>query len=497
MTSEETNRIVKELYQKVERFREAGIEPYPNRAQVSHLIGDVLGAYSEVEDEERLAQAGEFKLAGRIVSLRFHGRASFAHLRDMSGQIQLYFREDKVGKEFYRKILKKMDVGDFLGASGTLFRTRTGELTLQVNEAKLLSKIVRPLPEKWHGLKDKELRYRQRYLDLIANKESRDRFLIRAKVVQGIRNYLSSKGFIEVETPTMQVIPGGAAAKPFVTHHNALDLELYLRIAPELYLKRLVVGGFDRVFELGKCYRNEGISSEHNPEFTMVEFYMAYADYNTLMELSEEMVSSLAKEILGDSRVPYGEYEIDFAPPWRRVSFKEALTSIGNAPEEVWNSEEAARRFAEELEIETEHLHSHGKVLGEIFDELVEPKLIQPTFIYDYPVDISPLAKSKPEDPKVVERFELFVAGREIANAYTELNDPKEQRQRMLQQLRERDLGDEEAQRLDEDYIRALEYGLPPTAGEGIGVDRLVMLFTNAPSIRDVILFPTLRPQSG
>ncbi len=497
MTSEETNRIVKELYQKVERFREAGIEPYPNRAQVSHLIGDVLSAYSEVEDEERLAQAGEFKLAGRIVSLRFHGRASFAHLRDMSGQIQLYFREDKVGKEFYRKILKKMDVGDFLGASGTLFRTRTGELTLQVNEAKLLSKIVRPLPEKWHGLKDKELRYRQRYLDLIANKESRDRFLIRAKVVQGIRNYLSSKGFIEVETPTMQVIPGGAAAKPFVTHHNALDLELYLRIAPELYLKRLVVGGFDRVFELGKCYRNEGISSEHNPEFTMVEFYMAYADYNTLMELSEEMVSSLAKEILGDSRVPYGEYEIDFAPPWRRVSFKEALTSIGNAPEEVWNSEEAARRFAEELEIETEHLHSHGKVLGEIFDELVEPKLIQPTFIYDYPVDISPLAKSKPEDPKVVERFELFVAGREIANAYTELNDPKEQRQRMLQQLRERDLGDEEAQRLDEDYIRALEYGLPPTAGEGIGVDRLVMLFTNAPSIRDVILFPTLRPQSG
>ncbi len=497
MTSEETNRIVKELYQKVERFREAGIEPYPNRAQVSHLIGDVLGAYSEVEDEERLAQAGEFKLAGRIVSLRFHGRASFAHLRDMSGQIQLYFREDKVGKEFYRKILKKMDVGDFLGASGTLFRTRTGELTLQVNEAKLLSKIVRPLPEKWHGLKDKELRYRQRYLDLIANKESRDRFLIRAKVVQGIRNYLSSKGFIEVETPTMQVIPGGAAAKPFVTHHNALDLELYLRIAPELYLKRLVVGGFDRVFELGKCYRNEGISSEHNPEFTMVEFYMAYADYNTLMELSEEMVSSLAKEILGDSKVPYGEYEIDFAPPWRRVSFKEALTSIGNAPEEVWNSEEAARRFAEELEIETEHLHSHGKVLGEIFDELVEPKLIQPTFIYDYPVDISPLAKSKPEDPKVVERFELFVAGREIANAYTELNDPKEQRQRMLQQLRERDLGDEEAQRLDEDYIRALEYGLPPTAGEGIGVDRLVMLFTNAPSIRDVILFPTLRPQSG
>ncbi len=497
MTSEETNRIVKELYQKVERFREAGIEPYPNRAQVSHLIGDVLSAYSEVEDEERLAQAGEFKLAGRIVSLRFHGRASFAHLRDMSGQIQLYFREDKVGREFYRKILKKMDVGDFLGASGTLFRTRTGELTLQVNEAKLLSKIVRPLPEKWHGLKDKELRYRQRYLDLIANKESRDRFLIRAKVVQGIRNYLSSKGFIEVETPTMQVIPGGAAAKPFVTHHNALDLELYLRIAPELYLKRLVVGGFDRVFELGKCYRNEGISSEHNPEFTMVEFYMAYADYNTLMELSEEMVSSLAKEILGDSKVPYGEYEIDFAPPWKRISFKDALTSIGNAPEEVWDSEEAARRFAEELEIETEHLHSHGKVLGEIFDELVEPNLIQPTFIYDYPVDISPLAKSKPEDPKVVERFELFVAGREIANAYTELNDPKEQRQRMLQQLRERDLGDEEAQRLDEDYIRALEYGLPPTAGEGIGVDRLVMLFTNAPSIRDVILFPTLRPQGG
>ena len=497
MTSEETNRIVKELYQKVERFRESGIDPYPPRAEVSHLIGEVRERYQSVEDPETLAHAGEFSLAGRIVSLRFHGRASFAHIRDMSGEIQLYFREDKVGKEFYRRVLKKLDVGDFVGVTGPIFRTRTGELTLQVERAKLLSKIVRPLPEKWHGLKDKELRYRQRYLDLIANQESRERFLVRAKVVQGIRNFLSSKGFIEVETPTMQVIPGGAAAKPFVTHHNALDLELYLRIAPELYLKRLVVGGFDRVFELGKCYRNEGISTEHNPEFTMVEFYMAYANYNTLMELTEEMVSTLSNEILGSTKVAYGDEEIDFTPPWKRLSFKEALTEIGGAPPEVWENEEAAREFASKLEIETEHLHSHGKVLGELFDELVEPKLVQPTFVYDYPVDISPLAKSKPGDPRVVERFELFVARREIANAYTELNDPKEQRERMLQQLRERDLGDEEAQRLDEDYIRALEYGLPPTAGEGIGVDRLVMLLTNAPSIRDVILFPTLRPQGS
>ncbi len=497
MTSEETNRIVKELYQKVERFREAGIEPYPHRAQVSHQVKEVLDAYQGVEDTQALENAGEFSLAGRIVSLRFHGRASFAHIRDMSGQIQLYFREDEVGKEFYRKVLKKLDVGDFVGVTGHLFRTRTGELTLQVESAQLLSKIVRPLPEKWHGLKDKELRYRQRYLDLIANEESRNRFLTRAKVVQGIRNFLSSKGFIEVETPTMQVIPGGAAAKPFVTHHNALDLELYLRIAPELYLKRLVVGGFDRVFELGKCYRNEGISTEHNPEFTMVEFYMAYADYNTLMELSEEMVSSLAKKVLGSTEVTYGDEKIDFTPPWNRISFRDALTEIGGAPPKVWEDEATARTFAESLEIETGHLHSHGKVLGEIFDELVEPRLVQPTFVYDYPVDISPLAKSRPDDPRVVERFELFVARREIANAYTELNDPREQKERMLQQLRERDLGDEEAQRLDEDYIRALEYGLPPTAGEGIGIDRLVMLLTDAPSIRDVILFPTLRPQDS
>ncbi len=497
MANEDVNRIVKELYEKVERFKEAGIDPYPPRADVSHFVGDLLERYSEVEDAEALANAGEFALAGRIVSLRFHGRASFAHIRDMSGTIQLYFREDVVGKEFYRKVLKKLDVGDFVGARGRLFRTRTGELTVQVERADLLSKLVRPLPEKWHGLKDKELRYRQRYLDLVANEESRNRFLVRARMVQGIRNFLSSKRFIEVETPTMQVIPGGAAAKPFVTHHNTLDLDLYLRIAPELYLKRLVVGGFDRVFELGKCYRNEGISTEHNPEFTMVEFYMAYANYNTLMELSEEMVSTLATEILGSTRVRYGDEEIDFTPPWRRVSFKDALVEVGGAPVQVWENEDSARAFAEGLEIETEHLHSHGKVLGEIFDELVEPKLVQPTFVYDYPVDISPLAKSKPGDPGVVERFELFVARREIANAYTELNDPREQRERMLQQLRERDLGDEEAQRLDEDYIRALEYALPPTAGEGIGVDRLVMLFTDAPSIRDVILFPTLRPQGG
>jgi len=493
--AETLDKIRQDLMKKVETFREMGINPYPNRFKVSHTLGEVVEAYKEEYDESKLEAAGEFTLAGRMISLRIHGRISFAHLRDYTGRLQILVERDVVGRDFYNKIFKKLDVGDFLGVKGTLFRTKTGELTLEAREVTLLSKVLRPLPEKWHGLKDVELRYRQRYLDLIANEESRRVFVVRSEVVRKIREFLVTRGFMEVETPMMQPIPGGAAARPFVTHHNALDIDLYLRIAPELYLKRLVVGGFDRVFELGKCFRNEGISTEHNPEFTMVEFYMAYADYMDLMDLTEELISSLAREILGAAQVIYGEYTLDLRPPYRRITFHDALLELGKVPPEVLRDEAKAREYARELEIEEERMTTFGKVLGEIFEKRVEPFLVQPIFVYDYPRDISPLAKSKEDDPSLVERFEFFMACKEVANAYTELNDPVDQKERFLEQIRERAMGDEEAHRMDEDYVKALEYGLPPTAGEGIGIDRLVTILTNSPSIRDVILFPTLRPE--
>ena len=489
------NKILKDLREKLEKFRQMGINPYPNRYKITHRIGEIVDRFKEEYDQQRLESFGEVSLAGRMMSLRLHGKISFAHIKDQTGKIQIFVQRDVVGADFYRNVFKKLDVGDIIGVKGHLFRTKTGELTVNCKEVTLLSKVLRPLPEKWHGLRDIETRYRQRYLDLIVNEDSRRVFEIRSEVIRLIREYLVSKGFVEVETPMMQPIPGGAAARPFVTHHNALDIDLYLRIAPELYLKRLVVGGFDRVFELGKCFRNEGISSMHNPEFTMVEFYMAYADYRDLMELTEDMISSIVKKIHGITKITYQGQELDFTPPWRKVSFYEALVEIGGVPESVIHDEKRARELAKDLEIDVDTIQSHGKVLGEIFEKTVEDKLIQPTFVYDYPKDISPLAKSKEDDPNLVERFELMVAGREIANAYTELNDPLDQKERFLQQLRERAAGDEEAHRMDEDYIVALEYGLPPTAGEGIGIDRLVMLVADAPSIRDVILFPTLRPE--
>ncbi len=489
------NKILKDLREKLEKFRQMGINPYPNRYKITHRIGEIVDRFKEEYDQQKLESFGEVSLAGRMMSLRLHGKISFAHIKDQTGKIQIFVQRDVVGADFYRNVFKKLDVGDIIGVKGHLFRTKTGELTVNCKEVTLLSKVLRPLPEKWHGLRDIETRYRQRYLDLIVNEDSRRVFEIRSEVIRLIREYLVSKGFVEVETPMMQPIPGGAAARPFVTHHNALDIDLYLRIAPELYLKRLVVGGFDRVFELGKCFRNEGISSMHNPEFTMVEFYMAYADYRDLMELTEDMISSIVKKIHGTTKIMYQGQELDFTPPWRKVSFYEALVEIGGVPESVIHDEKRARELAKDLEIDVDTIQSHGKVLGEIFEKTVEDKLIQPTFVYDYPKDISPLAKSKEDDPNLVERFELMVAGREIANAYTELNDPLDQKERFLQQLRERAAGDEEAHRMDEDYIVALEYGLPPTAGEGIGIDRLVMLVADAPSIRDVILFPTLRPE--
>jgi len=493
--AEMREKIREDLLKKLQAFREMGINPYPHRFKVSHTLGEVVKRFGGVDDPGALEAGGEFTLAGRMVSLRLHGRIAFAHIRDATGRLQILVERDLVGRDFYNKVFKKLDVGDFLGVKGTLFRTRTGELTLHAKEVHLLSKVLRPLPEKWHGLRDVELRYRQRYLDLIANEESMRVFLIRSEVIRMIREFLVNRGFVEVETPMMQPIPGGAAARPFVTHHNALDIDLYLRIAPELYLKRLIVGGFDRVFELGKCFRNEGISTEHNPEFTMVEFYMAYADYMDLMALTEEMLSQLAQRVLGTKEISYGGQQIDLTTPYKRITFHDALREIGDVPEEVLKDEGKARAYARALEIEEEKLTSFGRVLGEIFDRRVEPQLLQPTFVYDYPKDISPLAKTKEGDPTLVERFEFFVACKEVANAYTELNDPVDQRKRFQRQLRERALGDEEAHRMDEDYIRALEYGLPPTAGEGIGIDRLVMMLTDSPSIRDVILFPTLRPE--
>ncbi len=492
---EAENKIIRDLKEKVKRFREMGINPYPNRYRITHRIGEIVEKYKDEFDQERLKEAGRIVTAGRIMSLRFHGKISFAHIKDQTGKIQIYVSKEKLGDEFYSNLFKKLDVGDIVGVEGTLFRTKTGELTIEVDRLTLLTKITRPLPEKWHGLKDVETRYRQRYLDLIMNDSVRETFVIRSRIIDYIRNFLKNRGFIEVETPMMQPIPGGAAARPFITHHNALDIDLYLRIAPELYLKRLVVGGFDRVFELGKCFRNEGISSQHNPEFTMVEFYMAYADYRDLMDLTEELLSGLVKEIKGSYIIEYQGKSINFSPPFKKITFFDALTEIGNVPKEILDDEEKLRNYAKELEIDVSKIDKKGKLLAEIFEKKVEEKLIDPTIVYDFPKDISPLAKSREDNPDIVERFELFIAGREIANAYTELNDPEDQRDRFLKQLEERRKGDEEAHMMDEDYIVALEYGLPPTAGEGIGIDRLTMILTDSPSIRDVILFPTLRPE--
>ena len=489
------NKILKDLREKLQKFKSMGINPYPNRYRITHRIGEITEKYKDEFNEEKLKEAGHLSLAGRIMSLRFHGKISFAHIKDQTGKIQIYVSKEKLGENFYNNLFKKLDVGDIVGAKGTLFRTKTGELTLDVDELNLLSKILRPLPEKWHGLKDVETRYRQRYLDLIMNNHVKEVFITRSRIIDCIRNFLKNRGFIEVETPMMQPIPGGANARPFITHHNALDIDLYLRIAPELYLKRLVVGGFDRVFEIGKCFRNEGISSQHNPEFTMVEFYMAYADYRDLMQLTEELLSNMVREIKGSYTIEYQGKTINFTPPFKKISFHEALIEIGKIPKEVVEDKIKLKEFARNLEIDVSKIEKKGKLLAEIFEKTVEDKLIDPTIVYDFPKDISPLAKSREDNPEIVERFELFIAGREIANAYTELNDPDDQRDRLLKQLEERRKGDEEAHMMDEDYIVALEYGLPPTAGEGIGIDRLTMILTDSPSVRDVILFPTLRPE--
>ncbi len=489
---EEINELIEQRIKKLEDLRDMGIEPFNGAFNVQNHAAELFERYASFDKDSLESNAVYCSLAGRIMSLRDFGKAAFAHVQDVTGKIQIYFKKDILKEKF--ALLKKIDIGDIIGLHGKLFRTRTNELTVEVNDFVFLAKSLRPLPEKWHGLRDIETRYRQRYVDLIVNPEVKETFIKKSAIIKAIRDFLESRDFIEVETPMMHPIPGGAAAKPFKTHHNALGIDLYLRIAPELYLKRLLVGGFERVYELNRNFRNEGISTKHNPEFTMLEFYIAYKDYHFLMSFTEELIMYVCEKTLGTLKVPYGDFIIDFTPPWPRIKMLDALLMKG-VPADILNDLKKATSWARTNNIEIKKGDSLAKILDQIFKEKVEPELIQPTFIIDYPVELSPLAKRKSNDPNLTERFELFIASREIANAFSELNDPIEQSQRFLEQVKLKEKGDEEAHYMDEDFVRALEYGMPPAAGEGIGIDRLVMLLTNSHSIRDVILFPQLKPE--
>ena len=474
---------------------ERGIEAYPRRYRYDLEPHEVHARHGELDAAQLEAAAIRLRVPGRVRGLRPHGRIAFVDLSDGVTKIQLFLRRNQL-EESQWWLFEQLDLGDLVGAEGVLMRTRAGELTLAVERIELLAKALRPLPEKWHGLADVEARYRQRYLDLITSPESRRTFEVRSRVIRHLRRVLDEHGFLEVETPMMQPIPGGAAARPFVTHHNALDLELYLRIAPELYLKRLTVGGLHRVYEINRNFRNEGISTQHNPEFTMLEFYWAYSDYEQLMDFTEELLGGLARDVLGGETARWREREISFERPWRRYSMLEAVQVLGGVPAETAASAEGLAVVLRDRGVEAPRPASYGKLLTAVFEELVEEQLDPPTFIHGHPVEVSPFAKTDPLDPRFTERFELYVGGMEIANAFTELNDPDVQAERFRQQLADREGGDEEAQRFDHDYVHALEHGMPPTGGEGIGIDRLVMLLTGAPSIRDVILFPLLRPRS-
>ncbi|AFM25783.1 lysine--tRNA ligase [Desulfomonile tiedjei] len=480
--------------QKVQELQDLGIPAY-SVGFVPNINSSVFKSnFAHVEELEE--SADPVKMVGRIMAIRLLGKAAFLRLRDAAGDFQAYASRDHVGTDKY-KMLKKLDVGDIIGTVGRPFRTRTGELSIFTDDFAILSKSLRPLPEKWHGLSDVEIRYRQRYLDLIVNTAARDVVRTRSRIISYIRRFLVEREFLEVETPMMQAIPGGATAKPFETFHHALGRKLYLRIAPELYLKRLLVGGFDRVFEINRNFRNEGISTQHNPEFTMLEFYQAYATYEDLMALTEELLSSLAREIIGGHEFSYGERTVNLAPPWERITVKEALLKYGGFSVEDIEDRNALFIKAVELGLEVNKDEGIGKLWMALFDELVEDKLWGPIFVHKYPVEVSPLARRNDEDPTVTDRFELYICGRELANAFTELTDPLDQRGRFEEQVRARAAGDEEAHFLDEDFLRALEYGMPPAAGEGIGIDRLVMLLTDSQSIRDVILFPHMRPEKG
>ncbi|MEM7407028.1 MAG: lysine--tRNA ligase [Pseudomonadota bacterium] len=471
---------------------------FPNDFRPSHKAADVHAEHGDREGEALEAAGIRVTVAGRMMTRRIMGKASFATIRDGSADIQLYVRREALPEGFYNQQFKKWDIGDIVGASGTLFRTRTGELSVAVDAIRLLTKSLRPLPEKWHGLADQEMRYRQRYVDLIINDETRAAFRRRAAVVDAIRQYLKSRDFLEVETPMMQPIPGGAAARPFVTHHNALDIPLYLRIAPELYLKRLTVGGMERVFEINRNFRNEGLSTRHNPEFTMLEFYCAYADYRDLMALTEEMFQEAAEAALGTTAFSYQGVDIDFGKPFARMTVFDSILRFNPAlTADDLNDRARLAAFAETMDIKVEPGYGLGKLQIEVFEKTVEDKLEQPTFITAYPTEVSPLSRRNDTDPFITDRFELFIAGREIANGFSELNDPEDQAERFREQAANHAAGDTEAMLYDEDYVTALEYGLPPTAGEGVGIDRLVMLLTDSASIRDVLLFPHMRPKSS
>ncbi|EIJ80055.1 lysyl-tRNA synthetase [Bacillus methanolicus PB1] len=492
MSHEELNDQLKVRRDKMNELRQKGYDPFGKRFERTHHTQELINTYGDLDKDEIEEKNVSVKIAGRIMTKRGKGKAGFAHIQDLTGQIQIYVRLDAVGEEQY-EIFNSADLGDIVGVTGTLFKTKVGELSVKVESFILLTKSLRPLPEKFHGLKDVEQRYRQRYLDLIMNSESKDTFITRSRIIQSMRRYLDDHGYLEVETPMMHAIAGGASARPFITHHNALDMPLYMRIAIELHLKRLIVGGLEKVYEIGRVFRNEGVSTRHNPEFTMIELYEAYADYRDIMKLTENLIAHIAQEVLGTTTIQYGDHEVELKPEWKRLHMADAIKEHTGV--DFWKemSTQEARALAKEHNVEINDNMLFGHIVNEFFEQKVEENLIQPTFIYGHPVEISPLAKKNEEDPRFTDRFELFIVGREHANAFTELNDPIDQRERFEAQLKEREQGNDEAHMMDDDFVEALEYGMPPTGGLGIGIDRLVMLLTNSPSIRDVLLFPLMR----
>lgn len=488
LTENEINEQMQVRIDKMHKIEEHGWKPFGYRFLYTHRAADIAAQFDELSEEET-----EVKMAGRIMAIRGHGKTCFMDMQDKTGRIQVYVRKDVIGEENYA-LIKLMDIGDTVGITGTAFRTHMGELSIKANSVEMLSKSLRPLPEKWHGLKDVETRYRQRYVDLIVNPEVRDTFVKRSQIIRSVREVLDSHDFLEVETPILNTIAGGAAARPFISYHNALDMQVYMRIAPELYLKRLIVGGMDRVYEMGRVFRNEGIDNRHNPEFTSVEIYQAFADYRDMMDLTEEVVVKTAEKVLGTTTINYEGTTIELASPWKRMSMIEAVKEYSGKDFTNVTDLEEARAIAKELNVAVEPSFGIGKIINACFEEYVEDKLIQPTFITGHPKEISPLAKSNPENPEITDRFEAYIYGREICNGFTELNDPIDQKERFLKQVEERANGDEEANMMDEDFVNALEYGLPPTGGLGIGIDRLVMFLTNSSTIRDVLFFPTMKP---
>lgn len=490
--SEELNEHMRVRREKMESYKNQGINPFGGKFNRTNFAVDLTAEYDQFTKEELEEKTNKVTIAGRVMTKRGKGKAGFAHLQDLSGQIQIYVREDMIGEETY-ELFKSTDMGDIVGVTGEMFKTKVGELSVKATEFTLLTKSLRPLPEKYHGLKNIEQRYRQRYLDLITNPDSKETFILRSKIIQSMRRYLDGKGFLEVETPMMHGIPGGASARPFETHHNALDIPLYMRIAIELHLKRLIVGGMEKVYEIGRVFRNEGVSTRHNPEFTMLELYEAYGDFHDVMSLTENLIVHIAKQVLDNTTIMYGDEEVNLEPEWTRLHMVDAVKEYTGV--DFWQqmSDEEAKALAKEHDVQIGDTMTFGHIVNEFFEQKVEEELIQPTFIYGHPVAISPLAKRNDKDDRFTDRFELFIVGREHANAFSELNDPIDQRERFEAQVKERDAGNDEAHLMDEDFLEALEYGMPPTGGLGIGIDRLVMLLTNSPSIRDVLLFPQMR----